>query len=277
MAFTQLSMHFGHSEDHQDNLPDKVAGEEETEVLQTDTSTGKRLMPPPPDRIMSESKQENEQFIPPAVKNTTEDVLESIPVPAFNQPSLKKDTDRYTLQDATVWADDDGEDVYEIPIFTNNTHEPAPKPLILVRVKEKKEGVKKAIIQKRGRKSIKELAADAEMVDIPDDEQLFQKHYYGIGEVAKMFGVNNSLIRFWETEFSIIKPRKNRKGDRLFRPIDIKNLLLIHNLLRIKKFTIEGAKDYLKNNKKKAEKQFEIEQSLKKIRAFLLQIKADLD
>ncbi len=127
----------------------------------------------------------------------------------------------------------------------------------------------------RGRKSQKTFAAEADLVEVPEDDILFQKQYYGIGEVSQMFKVNASLLRFWESEFDILKPRKNRKGDRLFRPVDIKNLQLIYDLLRRRKLTIDGAKDFLKNNKKSQEK-FEMIQSLKKIRNFLLEIKASL-
>ena len=105
----------------------------------------------------------------------------------------------------------------------------------------------------RGRKSLKALDAEADLVAIPADEILFQRQYYSIGEVAGMFRVNQSLLRFWENEFDIIQPRKNRKGDRHFRPIDIKNLELIYDLLRRRKLTIEGAKNFLKKNKKAKE------------------------
>ena len=98
----------------------------------------------------------------------------------------------------------------------------------------------------RGRLSLKEIHVNADLIQIPPDEILFQKQYYSIGEVSKWFRVNQSLIRYWETEFDILEPRKNRKGDRFFRPIDVKNLVLIHDLLRRRKFTIEGAKDFLK-------------------------------
>jgi DNA-binding transcriptional MerR regulator len=128
---------------------------------------------------------------------------------------------------------------------------------------------------KRGRKSLKEIATAADLINIPDDEQLFKKQYYPIGEVATMFRENQSLIRYWETEFDILQPRKNRKGDRFFRPIDIKNLVLIYDLLRRRKFTIEGAKDYLKKNKR-AEEKFAMIQSLQKIKGFLLELKANL-
>jgi DNA-binding transcriptional MerR regulator len=127
----------------------------------------------------------------------------------------------------------------------------------------------------RGRKSIKEAESEWSKVDIPDDETLFQKQYYSIGEVANMFGVNNSLIRFWENEFDILDPRKNRKGDRFFKPSDVKNLQLIYDLLRRRKFTIEGAKDYLKKNKQ-AEERYAMIQSLQRMRSFLLELKAHL-
>jgi DNA-binding transcriptional MerR regulator len=127
----------------------------------------------------------------------------------------------------------------------------------------------------RGRKPLKDFEAEAEQVEIPEDEILFQKQYYSIGEVAGMFKVNTSLIRYWENEFDILEPRKNRKGDRFFKPIDIKNLQLIHDLLRRRKFTIEGAKAYIKRNKQAREK-YEMIQSLQKLRVFLLELKANL-
>jgi len=129
---------------------------------------------------------------------------------------------------------------------------------------------------KRGRKSLKEMTEEAELVNVPDDEILFRKQYYSIGEVAEMFKVNTSLLRYWETEFDVLKPRKNRKGDRFFRPEDIKNLQLIYHLLRQRKYTIEGAKDYLKYNKARSQQQFELFQRLQKIRTFLLELKASL-
>lgn len=129
---------------------------------------------------------------------------------------------------------------------------------------------------KRGRKSLKEMDEEASFIEVPPDEILFKKQYYGIGEVAEMFGLNTSLLRYWETEFDILKPRKNRKGDRHFRPEDIKNLTLIHHLLRQRKYTIEGAKEYLKKNKSKAQENFEMIQRLEKIKSFLLELKAGL-
>jgi DNA-binding transcriptional MerR regulator len=128
---------------------------------------------------------------------------------------------------------------------------------------------------RRGRMKISEMAATAEWVDVPEDEILFSKSYYTIGAVTNMFKVNHSLIRFWENEFDILKPKKNGKGDRLFRPEDIKNLKLIHHLLRERKYTIEGAKDYLKKSKL-ADQRFALIDSLKDLKTFLLEIKAGL-
>jgi len=128
----------------------------------------------------------------------------------------------------------------------------------------------------RGRRSYKEIDATADLIDIPDDETLSQKLYYSIGEVAAWFKVNTSQIRFWENEFDILKPRKNRKGDRLFRVEDIKNLQVIYYLLRNRKFSIEGAREYLKANKHKTNVDIQLVQSLTLFRSFLLELKASL-
>ncbi|MBX2932557.1 MAG: MerR family transcriptional regulator [Chitinophagaceae bacterium] len=119
---------------------------------------------------------------------------------------------------------------------------------------------------------------DAELgsVNIPDDETLKKKLYYPISEVAVFFNVNTSLIRMWETEFDILQPRKNKKGDRLFRFEDIKNLQIIYYLLRNRKFSLDGAKKYLKENKGTLDSEQQLVQSLKKIRKFLIDIKTDL-
>jgi Predicted transcriptional regulators len=126
----------------------------------------------------------------------------------------------------------------------------------------------------RGRKSLKDIVED-ESIKIPEDEILFKKSYYSIGDVSKMFNENASLIRYWENEFDILKPKKNSKGDRFFRPEDVKNLKLIHHLLRQRKYTIEGAKEFLKSNKTAAEK-FEMIRSLQKLKSFLNELKASL-
>ena len=106
--------------------------------------------------------------------------------------------------------------------------------------------------------------------------RLPEKRYYGIGEVADAFGVNTSLIRFWEKEFDIIQPKKNAKGNRKFTPEDIKNLELIYHLVKERGFTLEGAKTHLKENKKKTLDKFEIVRKLEGIKAELLKIKDQL-
>jgi DNA-binding transcriptional MerR regulator len=128
---------------------------------------------------------------------------------------------------------------------------------------------------KRGRKSLKAMGIDADLIEIPEDEILFKKQYYSIGDVAAMFKENTSLIRYWENEFSILKPKKNKKGDRFFRPEDVKNLKMIYHLLRERKYTIDGAKEFLKNNKAAGERHEMIE-SLQKIKSFLLELKNNL-
>jgi DNA-binding transcriptional MerR regulator len=130
---------------------------------------------------------------------------------------------------------------------------------------------------KRGRKSYKEINEELILVELPEEEELFKKQYYSISEVATWFHVNASLLRFWENEFDILKPRKNGKGDRLFRPEDVQNLKVIHYLLRQRKFSIEGAKQYLKENKKKVDQNLQLIQSLTKLRAFLLELKTNLE
>ncbi len=129
--------------------------------------------------------------------------------------------------------------------------------------------------QKRGRKSLKQVNTIPDNTNVPEDDILFQKQYYSIGDVALMFNENTSLIRYWENEFAILKPKKNKKGDRFFRPEDVKNLKMIHHLLRERKYTMEGAKEFLKNNKFAGEKHQMIE-SLEKIKLFLLELKNNL-
>jgi DNA-binding transcriptional MerR regulator len=128
---------------------------------------------------------------------------------------------------------------------------------------------------KKGRPPSVKKTTDIALLDVPEDEILYSKQYYPIGEVAAMFRVNISLIRFWENEFDILKPRKNRKGDRFFRPDDVKNLKLIYFLLKERKYTISGAKSFIKSGKKVNER-FEAIESLKNIRAMLIELKAGL-
>lgn len=143
--------------------------------------------------------------------------------------------------------------------------------------KEKEKAWKSDTPGKRGRKSLKDIAAQADLIDIPEDEVLFSKQYYSIGDVGNMFRMNPSLIRTWSNEFEhLLQPRKNRKGDRFFRPEDVKLLHLIYHLIRVRKFTLEGAKEHLKGQKKKTEKQFAVIQALQQFKSFLLELKQNL-
>ena len=102
------------------------------------------------------------------------------------------------------------------------------------------------------------------------------KRYYKIGEVAKAFDVNTSLIRFWEKEFDTIKPKKNKKGNRLFTPEDIKNFKLIYNLVKERGFTLEGAKQKLKKNPEGVFNNHEIISRLEAVKAEIIKIKNQL-
>ncbi|MEO0573334.1 MAG: MerR family transcriptional regulator [Bacteroidota bacterium] len=106
--------------------------------------------------------------------------------------------------------------------------------------------------------------------------ELPEKRYYGIGEVAKAFGVNTSLIRFWEKEFDVLQPKKNAKGNRKFTPQDIKNLQLIHHLVKERGFTLEGAKTHLKEEKHKTLSNFDVIEKLQRVKAELIKIKDQL-
>tara|TARA_B100001250_G_scaffold12994_1_gene11376 strand:+ start:1023 stop:1355 length:333 start_codon:yes stop_codon:yes gene_type:complete len=103
-----------------------------------------------------------------------------------------------------------------------------------------------------------------------------EKLFYKISEVAKMFNVNISAIRFWEKEFDILKPKKNKKGNRLFTPKDIKNMQIIYHLLKERGFTIEGAKRKLKDNKADTINTIEIITHLKEIKGFLVNLRKEL-
>lgn len=91
-----------------------------------------------------------------------------------------------------------------------------------------------------------------------------------------MFNVNTSLIRFWEKEFSIIKPRKNKKGNRLFTKQDVDNFHVIYHLVKERGYTLEGAKKKLRENKEETVRNAEIVKSLKDIRAFLINLNQEL-
>ena len=136
--------------------------------------------------------------------------------------------------------------------------------------------VNRNILHKRGRMAFADMDQEIDKINVPDASTLAKKLYYPIGEVAGWFNVNTSLIRYWEKEFKQLQPRKTRKGDRLFRAQDIEFLKQIYYLLREKKYSIDGAKTYLKNNKEKASKDLSLMTNLKEIKNFLISLKASL-
>lgn len=103
-----------------------------------------------------------------------------------------------------------------------------------------------------------------------------EKRYYSIGELSKAFSVNASLIRFWDKEFDVLKPKKNAKGNRMFTPEDVKNLQLIYHLVKERGFTLEGAKVHLKEGQKKTLDKYEIISKLEAIKINLTNIKNEL-
>lgn len=111
---------------------------------------------------------------------------------------------------------------------------------------------------------------------MPYKEKPTEKLFYKIGEVAKIFGVNVSLIRFWEKEFDILKPKKNKKGNRLFTKKDVDNLTIIYHLVKERGFTLEGAKQKLKDNKSDTMDNVKIVTRLKEIREFLVKLRGEL-
>ncbi|MCF8360376.1 MAG: MerR family transcriptional regulator [Prolixibacteraceae bacterium] len=111
---------------------------------------------------------------------------------------------------------------------------------------------------------------------MPYKKPKIEKHFYTIGEVADMFGVNTSLIRFWEKKFDNIKPQKNAKGNRLFTPDAIEEVRLVFHLVKERGMTLDGAQQKIKENKEDTVQEHEIVKRLQTIREMLTQIKQEL-
>ena len=111
---------------------------------------------------------------------------------------------------------------------------------------------------------------------MPYKEREINKLYYTMGEVITMFDVNASQIRFYEREFDIIQPKKNKKGNRLFTQDDIANLKIIFNLVKDKGYTLQGAREYLRTNKSEAKENQRVVDSLEKLKSFLLEVRDSL-
>ncbi|MGF1639155.1 MAG: MerR family transcriptional regulator [Cyclobacteriaceae bacterium] len=108
---------------------------------------------------------------------------------------------------------------------------------------------------------------------MPYKEKLIEKKYYSIGEVAEMLGVATSLIRFWETEFDVIKPKKNRKGNRQFTREDIDHVKLIFHLVKEKGYTLQGAKELIRSDNNNVKDKMDVLDTLRSIRSFLVSIR----
>jgi DNA-binding transcriptional MerR regulator len=111
---------------------------------------------------------------------------------------------------------------------------------------------------------------------MPYKDREISKMYYTMGEVSAMFDVNQSLIRFYEKEFDVLQPKKNKKGNRYFTPEDIENFKIIFHLIRDKGYTLNGAKDHLKNNMGDSKENQRVIDSLENIKKFLLEVRDQL-
>jgi DNA-binding transcriptional MerR regulator len=111
----------------------------------------------------------------------------------------------------------------------------------------------------------------------PYKEKEIEKKYFTISEVAEMFDVTASLIRFWETEFDTLKPQKNKKGNRQYTNKDIEQLRIIYTLVKENGYTLAGAKEKIKLNPNKVKEEIDVLASLQKVRNFLVELKNHLD
>ncbi|NQD69133.1 MerR family transcriptional regulator [Sphingobacterium shayense] len=111
---------------------------------------------------------------------------------------------------------------------------------------------------------------------MPYKEREINKLYYTMGEVTEMFEVNASQIRFYEREFDILQPKKNKKGNRLFTPDDISNLKIIFNLVKDKGYTLQGAREFLRSNKNEVKENQRVIDSLERLKSFLVEVRDSL-
>lgn len=105
-----------------------------------------------------------------------------------------------------------------------------------------------------------------------------EKLYYSMGEVAEMFDVRPSLLRHWESQFAVLRPKRNKKGNRLFTPQDVENLKLIYHLVKERGMTLDGARKALRSRRadKGVSRDAELMERLQRIRALLLEVREDL-
>jgi DNA-binding transcriptional MerR regulator len=184
---------------------------------------------------------------------------------AYLEPEEPLDDAEAAAADAAAGEAKPGEgDALEYPTPKLQVEPISEDAILIVQVKNDKQ---------KGRTSNEDISPDG--LNIPPDEILFKRQYYTMRETSDMFSISHSMLRYWENEFDVLQPRKNKKGDRYFRPVDIKNLQLIYNLLKVRKFTIEGAKEYLRKHNKALDT-FELIQKLEKMKLFLQELKAHL-
>lgn len=247
------------------------ANEPETNAIQNVITEPENIIEDTRPFVFSDDKIGVKIKLKPPVQSAVENIVEEL------EPIVSITEEEKTIADEPIAIVEEKEIIVEEPIvIIESVKESKPKSttkkLQTPNSKSKTDKPK----SKRGRKSFKEMDEEVGLINIPDEEELKKKLYYPIREVAAFFNVNTSLIRAWEVEFDILQPRKNRKGDRLFRVEDIKNLQIIYYLLRNKKFSVDGAKKYLKENKKKADVNQQLLQSLTKFRSFLVELKTNL-
>jgi DNA-binding transcriptional MerR regulator len=111
---------------------------------------------------------------------------------------------------------------------------------------------------------------------MPYKERKVEKLYYTIGEVSRMLDVPVSTVRFWENEFDILKPMKNKKGNRMFTATDLKNLMIIHRLTKEEGLTLAGVKKKLDGKWEEADRVFEINESLQRIKSLLIELRDNI-
>ncbi|NLA48749.1 MAG: MerR family transcriptional regulator [Bacteroidales bacterium] len=111
---------------------------------------------------------------------------------------------------------------------------------------------------------------------MPYKERKVEKVYYSIGEVSEMLDVPVSTVRYWENEFDILKPMKNKKGNRMFTASDIRNLKMIHHLLKVEGMTLLGVKRKLTGRREETESKYEITESLLKIKELLTELRDNM-
>ncbi|QEC74277.1 MerR family transcriptional regulator [Arachidicoccus ginsenosidivorans] len=245
---------------------DSATAEAETEEVEAELEKEKEVEKEEEKKVVAPLNNTGLPTLPTVIENTTETEADSFADEAAEHASKSEVSDQLEEKNEKTPDNQSKEDLDEAKKQPNTDSNSAKKPYYIED--------QTVPIRKRGRKSFKEIDAEVDLINVPPDEELFQKQYYPISVVAKWFRVNNSLLRFWENEFKILKPRKNKKGDRFFRPEDVKNLQLIYYLLRQKKLTINGAIKHLNSYREQTEVNLQLIHTLNEFKGFLLELRA---